>query len=89
MKTELEKRCPEYLTTGIVAKHCGVSNTTIRRLVEHGVLKMEQVAPWAPWEIRRADLESEPVRSILERLKQSGKLVLDPTHLTNQTSLFQ
>jgi hypothetical protein len=66
-----------------------VSNTTIRRLVEHGLLEMDQVAPWAPWEIRRADLESEPVRSILERLKQTGKLVLDPTVLANQTALFQ
>jgi DNA invertase Pin-like site-specific DNA recombinase len=83
------KRDPDILTHAEAAKHCGVSNTTIRRLVEHGVLKMEQVAPWAPWEIRRADLESDPVRSILERLKQSGKLVLDPTHLTNQTALFQ
>ena len=83
------ERDADVLTHAEAAKHCGVSNTTIRRLVEHGVLKMEQVAPWAPWEIRRADLETEPVRGILERLKQSGKLILDPTHLASQTSLFQ
>jgi len=78
------------LTHAEAAKHCGVSNTTIRRLVEHGVLKMEQVAPWAPWEIRRADLDAEPVRGILEHLRRTGKLVLvDPTHLANQTTLFQ
>jgi hypothetical protein len=83
------KRDPDVLTHAEAAKHCGVSNTTIRRLVEHGVLKMDQVAPWAPWEIHRAELESEPVRGILDRLRRTGKLVLDPTHLTNQTALFQ
>jgi len=83
------KRDPDILTQAEAANHAGVSNTTIRRLVEHGLLRMEQVAPWAPWEIRRADLDSEPVRVILERLRRTGKLVLDPTHLANQTSLFQ
>jgi len=83
------KRNPGILTHAEAARHCGVSTTTIRRLVENGLLAMEQVAPWAPWEIRRADLDSEPVRVILERLRQTGKLVLDPTHLANQTSLFQ
>jgi hypothetical protein len=83
------RRDPEVLTHAQAARHCGVSNTTISRLVERGLLEMEQVAPWAPWEIRRADLESEPVRGILERLKRTGKLVLDPTVLANQGSLFQ
>lgn len=38
------------------------------------------IRPWhvgqAPWEIRRQDLESEPVRSIIEQLRRTGKLVL-------------
>jgi len=83
------ERDDDVLTLAEAARLCGVSNTTIRRIVEHGVLAMEQVAPWAPWEIRRADLQREPVRSILERLKQTGKLVLDPTVLANQLSLLE
>ena len=67
---------PDILSLGAAARHCGVSNTTIERLVEGGLLPKEQVVPWAPWEIRRADLDSEPVRSIIERLRQTGKLVL-------------
>jgi hypothetical protein len=37
---------------------------------------MTQVAPWAPWEIKRADLDGEPVRGIIEHLHKTGKLVL-------------
>jgi hypothetical protein len=83
------KRDPDVLTHAEAARHCDVSTTTIKRLVDRGLLKMEQVSPWAPWEIRRTDLDSEPVRGILEHLKRTGKLVLDPTVLSNQTSLFQ
>ena len=38
MKTGTEKKCPEYLTTGIVAKHCGVSKVTVLRWIEKGDL---------------------------------------------------
>ena len=48
-----------------------------------------QVAPWAPWEIRRADLEAEPIRSILERLRRTGELVLPGMGSAAQPSLFQ
>ena len=50
------------------------SPVPFERLVEAGLLKREQVAPRAPWEIRRADLDAEPVRSIIERLLRTGKL---------------
>jgi hypothetical protein len=39
-------------------------------------LKREQVTPRAPWEIRRRDLGAEPIRSIVERLHRTGKLIL-------------
>jgi len=38
LKTKLEKRCPEYLTTGVVARHCGVSKVTVLRWIEKGNL---------------------------------------------------
>jgi hypothetical protein len=55
---------------------CGVSHRTIERLVEAGLLKRAQVTPRAPWKIRRADLNDEPIRSVIERLLRTGKLVL-------------
>src|SRR6266508_7962 len=82
-------RDPEILSLGRAAKEFHVSDTTIKRLVATGLLKVEQVAPWAPWEIRRADLECEPIRSILEHLHRTGALILPGVTSTAQPSLFQ
>ena len=67
---------PDRFTLNGAARHASVSDTTIRRLVEAGLLPFEQVAPGAPWEIRRADLEADPVRGIVDHLRRTGKLVL-------------
>ncbi len=49
---------------------------------------MRQVVPFAPWEIRRADLETQQVRAILDHLKRTGRLLVgDP--LDQQRQLFQ
>jgi DNA invertase Pin-like site-specific DNA recombinase len=79
---------PEILTLSQSAKYCAVSNKTIEQLVASGKLAMKQVAPRAPWEIRRCDLHAEPVRSILDHLRRTGKLVLDGGDSADQMSLF-
>jgi excisionase family DNA binding protein len=79
---------PDILTLTQAAKHCGVSNKTIERLVEAGKLRMQQVAPRAPWEIDRADLESEPVATIIKQLRRTGKLMLDGGDSADQLSLL-
>ena len=38
MAKEIEKWCPEHVTTGFVAEHCGVSNATVLRWIERGRL---------------------------------------------------
>jgi hypothetical protein len=65
-----------------------VSHRTIERLVEEGLLKREQAAPRAPWEIRRADLDVEPIRSIIARLRRTGKLILQGGRPADQPALF-
>jgi len=80
---------PEILTLGRAAKYCKVGHGTIKRLVDSGLLNKKQVAPWAPWEIKRADLDSEPVRQVLERLRQTGKLVLKGDNRPAQKLLFK
>ena len=80
---------PEILSLGRAAKEFQTSDTTIKRLVASGLLTVEQVAPWAPWEIRRADLEAEPIRGILEHLRRTGELVLPGMESAAQPSLFQ
>jgi DNA invertase Pin-like site-specific DNA recombinase len=80
---------PEILSLGRAASAFQVSDTTIKRLVRSGLLTVEQVAPWAPWEIRRADLEAEPIRRILDHLRRTGELLLAGGTSAPQPSLFQ
>jgi hypothetical protein len=79
---------PDRISLNEAARLCGVSHRSIERLVEAGLLSREQVAPRAPWEIRRADLDTEPVRSILEHLRRTGKLLLRGGRTENQPELF-
>ena len=81
-------RDPERVSLSEASRVCGVSHRTIERLAEAGLLEREQVAPRAPWEIRRSDLDKEPVRSILERLQRTGKLVLTGGGAVDQGHLF-
>jgi DNA invertase Pin-like site-specific DNA recombinase len=82
------ERGREILSLAQAASYCRVSDTTIRKLVEAQLLPMTQVAPWAPWEIKRADLDGEPVRGIVEHLHQTGKLVLKGIVSRHQPALF-
>ena len=58
------------------------------RLIKANILAGEQVAPYAPLEIKRSDLDREPVSRIVKHLKATGKLVLDGDPSVEQTSLF-
>jgi len=80
---------PDILTQGQAVKYCGVSNLTIQKLVRAGILEMEQVVPWAPWEIKRSDLDSTEVQAILDQLRKTGKLVLQGVGAGSQGDLFQ
>jgi hypothetical protein len=81
-------RDPERVSLSEASRLCGVSHRTIERLAETGLLERGQVAPRAPWEIPRADLDKEPVRRILERLQRTGKLVLTGGSAADQGHLF-
>jgi len=79
---------PDVLTLQAAAKYTETSDTTIKKLVDAGIVPMRQVVPFAPWEIQRAELDSERVRAILARLKRTGRLELGDTS-ENQRELFQ
>src|SRR6476620_9689850 len=79
---------PERVSLSQAARICGVSHRTIERLVEAGLLKCEQVTPRAPWEIRRTDLDAEPIRGIVDRLHRTGKLILQGGCAEDQLALF-
>ena len=80
---------PEVLTLRQAARYCGVSPTAIKRLVESGLLKRDQIARWTPWEIQRADLDSAPIRHALAQLQATGKLALPGYGSCGQEDLFQ
>ena len=80
---------PERVSLNEAARLCGVTHRSIERLVEAGLLNREQVAPRAPWGIRLSALETEPVRSILEHLRRTGKLLLRGGRTENQAELFR
>ncbi len=79
---------PDILTLGQATQYTGVSDTALMRLMREEILAFEQVAPYAPLEIKRSDLDSEPVASIIKRLKATGKLTLEGDTLAKQRSLF-
>ena len=79
---------PERISLNEAARLCGVSHRSIERLVEAALLKREQAAPRAPWEIRRSDLNAEPVPSTIDKLRRTGKLILRGGRMENQPELF-
>jgi len=70
--------------------YCGVSDSTLMRLINANILAAEQVAPFAPYEIKQSALDKEPVSTILKTLKKTGKLILKGgTPPINQTCSFK
>ena len=57
----------EWLTMRDAAAALGVSNHTIRRLIQTGVLPAAQVVPDAPYQIRSSDLHSQAVSTVIAR----------------------
>lgn len=79
---------PDILNLAQAQRYSSVSDTTIMRLIKAKLLKVEQAAPYAPLEIKRIDLDSEPVAGILAHLRATGRLILDGDSSAQQTSLF-
>jgi hypothetical protein len=80
---------PNILTLGQAVKYTGVSDTTLMKLIKKELLPCHQSVPYAPLEIKQTDLETEPVRSILDHLMETGVLVLEGVSLGYQQSLFK
>jgi hypothetical protein len=80
---------PDILNLAQAQKHTGVSDTTLMRLIRTNLLAVQQVSPYAPLEIKRMDLDAEPVAGIIRHLKSTGRLVLTGDPSAEQASLFQ
>ncbi len=79
---------PEILTQGQSAKYLDVSRTTIKHLVTNGVLEKHQIVSWAPWEIKKSDLDSNNIRKIISTLHETGRLSVKGKGSERQRTLF-
>lgn len=62
------------LTMAEAATTLGVSATTIRRMIKHGLLPAHQPVEHAPWAIRDEDLALEQVQRAVAAIKRGGTL---------------
>lgn len=69
-------------------RYCGVSDSALMRLIEANILPAVQVVPYAPYEIKKEDLDKDPVATIIKILKKTGRLVLEGSTPDNQKELF-
>jgi DNA invertase Pin-like site-specific DNA recombinase len=82
-----EKKRPDVLTLSQAAQYCNVSQHTIQKMVENGLLENHQIIPFAPWEILKTDVDSPRTRQVLAELKQTGVLNSRGDHLERQLPL--
>jgi len=87
--TNPESSDQDVLNLAQATKYAGASDTTIMKLIRKGILPYNQIAPYAPLEIKKSDLDTKPVRAILQHLKESGILHLEGEPLTMQRPLFE
>ncbi len=78
MEKGFEQWCPEYITTGFVAEHCGVNKVTVVRWIEKGLLAAFRL-PDSHYRIYREDFAgflakySIPVRQGASGNKSSAR----------------
>jgi DNA invertase Pin-like site-specific DNA recombinase len=80
-----ERRRQGIITMDEAATQLGLYPMSVRRMIDKGIIKSRQIAPRVPHIIYRHQLETEPVRGEIERIRRGlrSPLTTDP----NQTWL--
>lgn len=65
---------PNVLTGQQTRDYLGIGYNGLMALVRRGAIITNQVTDFAPWRISKAQLDSEPVRSLVAHLKEHGRL---------------
>ncbi len=77
-----------FFTSQECKKYLNVSRNALDTLVKAGLIATNQVIEFAPWEVHKKQLDSEPVQQALKNLKQTGFLFPGKQkHSTRQLSL--
>jgi DNA invertase Pin-like site-specific DNA recombinase len=64
----------DLFTSQGAKKYLNVSRNALNTLVKAGLINTNQVIEFAPWEVHKKQLDSEPVQQALKNLKQTGFL---------------
>ncbi len=79
---------PDFLTGQQAREHLGIGYNGLMALVRRGVVHPNQVTDFAPWRIDRAELDSEPVKTMVAILMARGRLPPKGESPQSQESLF-
>ncbi len=83
-----DNRCAVREGRALLAGMLRCSQYGLMALVRRDVLHTHQVTDFAPWRIARAELDSEPVRTLVEILKATGRLPPQEGSPQDQRRLF-
>jgi len=75
------------MTMSETIAYLGVGHNGLLGLVKRGVISRNQISEFAPWRVSRAELDSEPVQSLVRGLKETGRLPRGGSP-KNQLTLF-
>jgi len=75
------------MTMSETIAYLGVGHNGLLGLVKRGVISRNQISEFAPWRVSRAELDSEPVQSLVRVLKETGRLPRGGSP-KNQLTLF-
>lgn len=68
----MEQSCAGYLTTGVIAQYCGVSNVTVLRWIEKGYLTAFRL-PSGHYRMRRDDFSKFLAKHSIPTRKPKSK----------------
>lgn len=80
---------PDALTGEQAAAHLDISKNALRGLIREGHVTMTQVVDFAPWNISKAQLDSEAVRAAVKTLRQTRRVPKIRGCPDGQLSIFQ
>lgn len=78
----------DVLTGQQARDYLGIGYNGLMALVRRGVVHTNQVTDFAPWRIKRAELDSEPVKTLVAVLKERGRLPPEGGSPKEQGRLF-
>ncbi len=79
---------PDVLTGQRAREYLGISYRALTALVRRGVVHTNQVTDFSPWRIARAELDSQPVQTLIKGLEKTGRLPATGESPQAQIKLF-